>query len=139
MAREQDGRYRAGGVVSVWVGMFPDEAAYELYFREDRDGPDQGEPPTCSFWSDLGIRWFDHDFQENGYVGIPVPMAELLGRPWSFLDSFRGLLLARCAELGIAAANSVMFLYDCDYPAEAGSSCSHMKFVGVFPYKTGGS
>jgi hypothetical protein len=138
MARELDGHYRADGVVSVWIGTFPDEASYERYFREDWDDLDEDEFPSCPFWRDLGIRWFDHDFQEGGYVGTPVPMAELLGRGWSFVDSFREPLLARCAEGGIATANSVMFLFDYDYREESGYSCPHMTFIGVFSYKTGG-
>jgi hypothetical protein len=134
MARKLDGHYEAAGVVSVWVGTFPDEASYEQYFREDWEHPDDDEGPTCQFWNDLGIRWFDHDFQEGGFVGTPVPVAELLARGWSFLDSFREPVLALCAEAGLVTANSVMFLYDFDYPDGAGYSSPHMTFIGVFPF-----
>ena len=105
MARKLDGHYRADGVVSVWVGTFPDEASYERYFKEDWEHQDAEEFPSCLFWRDLGIRWFDHDLQEGGFVGPPVPVAELLARNWSYLDSFRGLVLALCAEGGITTAN----------------------------------
>jgi hypothetical protein len=137
MARTLDGHYRTDGVVSVWIGTFPDEASYERYFREDRDIQDADAFPSCLFWKDLGIRWFDHDFQEGGFVGTPIPVAELLSRYWSYLDSFREPLLAKCAKAGLTNGNSAMFLFDFDYPEEAGYSSPHMTFVGVFPYSKG--
>jgi hypothetical protein len=137
MGRESDGHYRVDGMVSVWVGTFPDEKSYARYFEEDWDELDADEFPSCLFWKDLGIRWFDHDFQEGEFVGTPVPVAELLARDWSYLDSFRESLLAACAKCGLATANSVMFLFDFEYPDEAGYSCPHMTFVGVFPYSKG--
>jgi hypothetical protein len=137
MAREHGGHYRADGVVSVWVGTFPDEASYERYFKEDWDNLDADEFPSCRFWNDLGIRWFDHDFQEGGFVGPPVRVAELLAQNWSYLESFREQVLAACAEGGLTTANSVMFLYDFDYPGETGYSSPHLKFVGAFRYSTG--
>src|SRR5437667_12168760 len=116
MRRELDGHYQADGVVSVWVGTFPDEASYEWYFKEDWDNLDADEFPSCLFWKDLGIRWLDHDFQEGGFVGSPVPVEKLLARHWSFLNSFREPLRAMCTERGLNTANTVMFLYDSDYP-----------------------
>jgi uncharacterized protein (TIGR03067 family) len=32
------------------------------------------------------------------------------------------------------SANTVMFLFDFDYPKRAGYSCPHMTFIGVIPY-----
>jgi Immunity protein 22 len=137
MSRVLDGHYRADGMVSVWLGTFPDEASHQRYFKEDWEDQDHDGFPSCPFWSDLGIRWFDHDFQEGGFVGHPVPVAELLSRNWSYLDTFRELLLTSCAQAGIGTTNSVMFLFDFDYPNEAGYSSPHMTFVGVFPYSKG--
>src|SRR5215211_5535174 len=107
MGRELDGHYRAEGVVSVWVGTFPDEASHKRYFKEDWDNLDADDFPSCLFWKDLGICWFDHDFQEGGFVGPPVPVAELLAPNWSYLGSFRESLLAACAVGGLTTANSV--------------------------------
>src|SRR4051794_29608260 len=135
MGRKLDGQYEAAGFVSVWLGTFPDGESYERYFSQDRENRTADGFPACPFWKDLGIRWFDHDFQEEGNVVSPVPVAELLAENWSYLDSFREPLLTRCAELGVATANSVVFLYDFDYPAEAGYSCPYMTFVGVFTYR----
>jgi hypothetical protein len=122
--------------VSVWLGTFPDAATCENYFKEDREHRDNDDFPTCRFWKDLGIRWFDHDFQEGGYVGEPMPVEELLSRDWSYLESFREPLLKACQSKCINTANAVMFLYDYDYPAEAGYSSPHLCFAGVFPYST---
>ncbi|VTR93117.1 unnamed protein product [Gemmata massiliana] len=36
--------------------------------------------------------------------------------------------------LGTFTVNSVIFLCDFDYPAEAGYSCPYMTFVGAFSY-----
>lgn len=139
MGRKLDGHYEADGVVSVWLGTFPDGESYERYFTEDRQNRQADGFPTCPFWKDLGIRWFDHDFQEGGNLASPVPVAELLAENWSYLGSFRGPLLARCAECGLGTANSVIFLYDFDYPTEAGYSSPHMTFVGAFSYTKGGT
>jgi hypothetical protein len=132
MQKALDGHYGSDGRVSVWIGTFPDGASFERYFSE-RWG-DADASPTCPFWDDLGIRWLDRDFQEGGHVGEPVPVAELLAPNWSFLDSFREALLARCAERGIVSANSVMFLYEYDYPDEAGYSRPELTCVGAFSY-----
>jgi hypothetical protein len=137
MGRALDGHYRADGMVSVWLGTFPDEASYERYFKEDWEIQDHDGNPSCPFWSDLGIRWLDHDCQEGGFVGNPMPVAGLLAQNWSYLDTFREPLLAICAEASIRTANSVMLLYDFDYPDGAGYSCPHLTFVGVFPYSKG--
>jgi hypothetical protein len=135
MPREWDGHYEASGLVSVWIGTFPDEASYERYFKEDWEHLDADEFPTCLFWNDLGIRWFDHDFQEGWFVGSLVPVTDLLGKGGSYLTSFRHAVLARCVEVGLCTANSAMLLYDFDYPEGAGYSSPHMTFVGTFPYR----
>jgi hypothetical protein len=136
MARTLDGHYRTDdAVVSVWLGTFPDRRTHENYFRLDRGNHDSDDFPTCQFWGDLGIRWFDHDFEESsGYIGDPVPVADLLGRGWSYADSFRKPLLDACRAQGIESANIVVFLFEFDYPEEARYSSPYMKFVGVFPY-----
>jgi hypothetical protein len=132
--RQLDGHYESDDVVSVWLGTFPDALASERYFQEDWQNRDADDFPTCVFWKDLGIQWFDHDSQEGGFIGPAVPVAELLDRGWSYVDTFREPVLLACQERGIVLANTVMFLYDYDYPEEAGYSSPHLRFVGVFPY-----
>jgi hypothetical protein len=133
-----DGHYRTDEeVVSVWLGTFPDRETYEQYFRQDWENTDPDDLPTCQFWKDLGIRWFDHDFEEgSGYIGEPVPVTELLGRDWSYMECFRAPLIAACRVKGIESANILVMLYEFDYPAEAGFTNPHMTFVGVFPYSS---
>src|SRR5262249_25106401 len=129
--RKLDGHYQAEDRVSVWLGTFPDEASCEAYFKEGWDQRDKDDFPTCRVWQDLGIQWFDHDSEEGGFVSDTVPIEELLGRGWSYAESFRGPLLAACRAKGIEKANAVMFLFDYDYPEEVGYSSPHLKFVGV--------
>jgi hypothetical protein len=132
-----DADCRAEGVVSVWLGTFPHASSCERYFEEDWANLDADGFPACRFWEDLGIRWFDQDFQERGFVGSPIPLAELFALNWSYLESFREPLLAACAARPITTANSVVFLHDFDYRDGSRYRCPHMTFVGAFPYSKG--
>lgn len=134
-SRKLDGHYRTEKtLVSVWFGTFPDEGTCQRYFHQEY--ADADDFPACEFWRDLGIRWFDHDFEESsGYVGDPVPVTKLVARHWSYADSFRKPLLAACRDKRIESANIVVLLYEFDYPEEAGYSSPHLTFIGVFPYE----
>jgi hypothetical protein len=132
--RKLDGHYQVDNVVSVWLGTFPDQTAFERYFAEDWEHCDSDGFPACLFWKDLGIRWFDHDSQEGGFVGDPIPVEELFSQGWSYLVSFRDPLLEACRLNDVKLANAIMLLYDYDYPQEAGYTSPNMKFLDVFPY-----
>jgi hypothetical protein len=136
--RIPDGYFRTDEeVVSVWLGTFPDRETCEQYFHLDRKNGDPDERPTCMFWKDLSIQSSDPDSEEgSGYIGPPVPVAELLGRDWSYMDCFRAPLLAACREKGIKSANILVMLYEFDYPAEAGFKNPYLTFMGVFPYSS---
>src|SRR5215510_14275913 len=118
-ARPLDGHYEAVDLVSVWLGTFPNKAAFDEYLKEGYEATDEDEFPKCHFWEDLGIRWHDHDFQEAIFRDDIVPIEELV-LSVSWVDSYKANLLKRCKELGIAKANAVIVICEYDYPAEAG-------------------
>jgi hypothetical protein len=135
--RPLDGHYEALDLVSVWIGTFPDETAFDEYLKEDYEATGEDEFPKCHFWEDLGIRWHDHDFQEAMFSGNLVPIEELISNI-SWIGSYKTDLLKRCNQLGIAEANAVIVISEYDYPSAAGFDSPNMAFVGSFRYSTGG-
>jgi Immunity protein 22 len=136
-ARPLDGHYEAMDLVSVWIGTFPNEEAFNDYLKENHAATDEDELPKCHFWEDLGIRWHDHDFQEAVFRRDLVSVQELIANI-SWVESYKTELLERCAELGITQANAAIVICEYDYPPEAGFESPHLNFVGSFRYSTGG-
>jgi hypothetical protein len=135
--RQSDGHYETEDLVSVWIGTFPDENAFNEYLKEDYSSKGEDDFPRCRFWDDLGIRWHDHDFQEAVFRGEMVSIEDLVvGISW--VDSYKDELLKRCSELGISKANAAIVICEYDYPREAGFDSASMTFVGSFRYSTGG-
>src|SRR5262249_41765779 len=58
--------YHRQSVVSVFLGTFPSEQAFANYLKESYPDGEDGKA-TCPLWDDLGIRWFDHDYQDARY------------------------------------------------------------------------
>lgn len=130
MSRQSDHK----GVVSVFLGITPSRDWLEQYLRETYD---EGRSPEarCPFWDDLGVTWLDHDFQDSHYQDDgPVAVDGFLRNPFSYIDSFRHLVLAQCHELGMVLVNSGVLLYDFAYPSERAFPSPYLKFVGCFPY-----
>jgi hypothetical protein len=124
-------------LVSVWIGTFPDEGAFNDYLKEDYSTRDEDDFPKCRFWNDLGIRWHDHDFQEAIFQRSLLPVEDLItGISW--VDSYKAELLKRCSELGISKANTVIVFFEYAYPPEAGSGSPYLTFAGSFRYATRG-
>jgi hypothetical protein len=57
------------GVVPVFLGTFPSKGDFEPYFKETYDEDSSGIGASCPFWTDLGVDWLDHDFQDARYQG----------------------------------------------------------------------
>jgi hypothetical protein len=136
-AKPLDRHYEAVDLVSVWIGTFPNEAAFDEYLKEDYEATDEDDFPKCHFWEDLGIRWHDHDFQEAVFQNDVVSVEELIGGI-SWIDSYKANLLKRCNELGITGANAAIVICEYEYPPEAGFESPNLTFVGSFRYSTGG-
>ena len=54
------------GVVSVFLGVVPNEEMFNDYLQETY----QENDVTCPLWDDLGVSWLDHDFQDAHYQGL---------------------------------------------------------------------
>ena len=135
--RPLDGHYEAEDRVSVWIGTFPSEEAFNDHLKEDYSATDEDDFPKCRFWEALGIRWHDHDFQETIFRPDPVAIEDLVAN-MSWVDSYKTELLKRCNELGISKANTAIVICEYDYPLAAGFSSPNLTFVGSFRYSTGG-
>jgi len=125
------------GVVSVFLGSVPTEAAFREYLHETyTDDTDGGVGVVCPFWADLGVNWFDHDFQDMHYAGeVPVSVAEFLSVSVSHLDSFRDALLRTCEVQKVEKVNAGVFLYDFAYSGERRFPSRFLAYVGTFPYE----
>jgi hypothetical protein len=135
--RSSDRHYEAKDLVSVWIGDFPSEDAFDEYLREDDSAADEDDFPKCQFWEDLGIRWHDHDFQEAVFQRERPPIEDLVaGISW--IESYKAELLGRCRELGILRASAAVVIYEYDYAPPEPFASPHLRFIGSFPYSTGG-
>lgn len=123
------------GVVSIWIGSFPTEEAFDTYidwiYNEDGESTNQ-------FAADSGIYWFDHDFQEASFYanGLGTPTDALKGNSYesSFFSEAKPLLQRKITPTD----NAILLLYDYTYSysmAEVAerSGCK-LKYVGTFPY-----
>ncbi len=124
--------YHHPGMVSVFLGCFPDEQAFAEYLKESYT---DGDNATCPFWTDLGVNWLDHDLQDALYCGDrPVPVREFLRADISYIDSFRAPLEQQCLQAGITVVNGGVFLYDFVYSPSRPFTSSNIRFVGSFAF-----
>lgn len=112
------------GKVSVWAGHFADEAELEeytsvYYKNEDDDG-------SAIIWSDLGINWFDDDFQEVAYFEEAITADDL--QAFSYAEIFMQHI--KLDEL--KGYNALILLYD--FQPEPGKDNSDLKYLGTFSY-----
>ena len=131
-----EGNDQAEGRVSVWIGTFPGQDAFDDYLKEEYSS--DGDDVSCRFRDDLGIHWHDHDFQEAVFQANSVPVTDLISGV-SWIESYKTELLARCSTLGIATGNAVIAISEYNFPEAAGLHSPHLTFVGAFSYSTGGS
>jgi|SRR5579883_707673 len=125
------------GTVSVFMGLVPDRNWFDDYLRESQN-PDDGEI-RCAFWDDLGVTWLDHDCQDAHYQGdTPVATSEFLQSPFSYIESFRSLVLDNSRRLGLESVNCGIFVYNYSYPSDRQFPSPYLMFIGSFEY-TGSS
>lgn len=126
----RDATYERKGMVSVFLGTVRTKAFLDGYLREDY----AGSRATSRWWVELGIPWFDHDFQdafvaERGQQDVEV----FLQHPFSYIESFRTPLLEACRQQGLSSVNAGVLMYDFDY-STAGKSPQLLRFVASLPY-----
>jgi hypothetical protein len=102
-------------LAKLWVADFPTKEAREDFFAEvyDQDGNS-----TCPMRDDLGIPWFDHDFQE------------VITDAWP--EYVRAISLSPIPESwGLTNANTALLLYQEEQPIVACSG-KVLKYLGEF-------
>ena len=103
----------------LWVASFPSEEARDRFFREEYDVDGNA---SCSMWTDLGITWFDHDYQEvinEGWTDYVRSIAQE-PLPQNWLES---------------GENTALLLFDIDGPVDAAQSGLVMRYLGQFRVK----
>lgn len=137
--RELNGHYQSEDLVSVWVGIFPNQQSFDDYLEEIwPDDEEEDKPVECAFWQELGISWNDHDFQEAHFEAEPVDIATLLSRGLSFVDSYGLAVRQACQERCINRSNAIVLIFEYDYPVQANFISTRLTYLGSFPYSTGG-
>jgi hypothetical protein len=97
-------------VVDVWVGHFPDEATFDSYVEELPRVSD--DDPLSEFVSDMGQRWYDHDFLGTCYHGGPSEdIAALLGKGHAFAASYADAAAEAHRRLGLGPANVTITMW----------------------------
>jgi hypothetical protein len=119
--------------VTVFLALSGDEDSFSRYLDEDYSQLDEHEMPYCAFWKDLGIRWFDHDFQEFHWSGASTPIARLL-RDCSWSTTYAPAVGAECLSRGIHEAVGALLMFDFDYPNARDFRSPWLLGVGVFNY-----
>lgn len=124
------------GVVSIWAGSldypsqeaFRDDMVEEKYNLEDPDSI-----AYARFMTDYQTGWYDHDFREARYSETMMTLGTLLDDA-SYSESFAAEVLGAHAD---REANTIILLYDYEYPAELGEKLRDkpLKFLGVYDYE----
>lgn len=122
-----------GDVVSVWVGVFNDQASVDLYTEEQYDADDQ---PISKFGADIGLEFYDHDFMEvEHYQGLSETGVSSFARH-SYGESFGEAAWQTATYRGLREFDTVFMLYGYDhvrYP-QANRTPERVRFVGTFPF-----
>lgn len=122
--------YEQEGYISVWLGTLIDAASLKEYLCETYD--DDGDA-NCPFWSDLGVTWLDHDYQEAKSQTEPQTVDRFL-EGFSYLESFRESVLPVAHRDGIVSVNAAIIVFDFAYPVERPFPHPSLRFIGSFPY-----
>jgi hypothetical protein len=116
------------GFVSIWVGTLTSDVDLRAYLEEQYEDDDA---PISQFAKDCGLGWYDHDFVESRFVDR-ISIRELLS-PFSYAQTFVEAAVEESARKGVAQANSVVVVFNCDYSMPATGQC-RLTFLGSFPY-----
>jgi hypothetical protein len=116
--------FAAKGMVSIWVGDFASEEAFDGYMRD-------GE-----FEQDFGFKIAAVSERMGTIERSPVPIAELV-EGLSSWPSFGLAAVQACAGLGIRQATAMMVFYGMKFDPGAVSVNANapFRFVGAFPFK----
>ncbi|RZJ69525.1 immunity 22 family protein [Flavobacterium sp.] len=110
--------------VSIWLGNFDDQTAFEDYLQETYNEEDD---MSSHFTDDFGIPFYDVDFSE-AYFDQKGLQSKILNE-FSYADTFKGDV----NEALFAGKNAIVVIYDFDYKGvgEVGA----MRFLGRFSFE----
>jgi hypothetical protein len=117
--------------VLAWLGIFESESAFERYVEERYT--DDGDAIPSGFIRDIGIEWFDHDFQEFEFHDPPLLISEAVNGH-SYSASFAPSLIAAARAKGYDKVQAIFLLYDLEQEPKSPSRESPVRFIGAFPY-----
>jgi hypothetical protein len=120
------------GYVSVWVGQFESDAAFQNYITHTFDEDGNAHSP---FGHDSQLEWFDHDFQDAEFFSDGISDLGATLASASYGDSFAEHVAAEIQARNLLPFNAIFLLYDCAYSAELAHDEQKLRFVGAFPYQ----
>ncbi len=113
--------FTAGRAVSVWIGDFRDEHAFDAYLREEN-----------GFAADFGFRIDDRTGPEISVEQQEVGIRQLL-TGFSIYEQFADAAVARAEEKKISRASAAAVFHFVSYPDSAIRSQKRLRFLGCFP------
>ena len=113
--------FTAGRAVSVWVGDFRDEEAFDAYLREEK-----------GFAADFGFKIDDRSGPEISVEQREVGIRQLL-TGFSIYEQFIDAAVQRAEEKKISGASAAAVFHFVSYPDSAIRSQKHVRFLGCFP------
>jgi hypothetical protein len=123
-------------VVDVWVGLFPNQQAFDEYVRElPRDDL---EDPLSEFISDMGQPWYDRDFMGAHFHGDPSPdVQRLLATGHAFASSYAGQAAEAYRRLGLGPVNATITVWgeEVRRPRSVQRRAYRLAYLGRFPCK----
>lgn len=122
------------GIVSVWLGNFPDQAAFQAYIEERKHHDERSEREFLSdFAEEFGIEWYDDCFIEAKYMKSQVTIAKMLAM-FSSSASYLDAVVSASREMNIEVCNTAVLLFRFAYEQPIPRSTSFdLSFVGTFP------
>lgn len=122
------------GFVSIWIGNFPSRDFFDDFLKESISDDYEISEPINNFSDDIGIGFYDHDFQEADYYAEPVSIDELLSQ-FSYIESFIDEVKQKSEIDGLGKANTAILLYDSDFRELDMRNSKFLIFVGAFPFQ----
>uniref|UniRef100_UPI00404A650C immunity 22 family protein n=1 Tax=Flavobacterium sp. TaxID=239 RepID=UPI00404A650C len=110
--------------VSIWVGNFKNEDAFNQYIEEIYDN--EGDSKS-KFMEDFNIDFIDNQFQEAVFFNEKIKLEFLMDASYS--DSF----LNNLSDVDFMDDNSIILLYDFGYNANIKSK-NKVRFLGSYSF-----
>ena len=112
--------FTAGRSVSIWVGNFQDEDAFDAYLDDEK-----------GFAADFGFRLDERSLPEISVEVAPVDVRKLL-TGFSLCGQFLEEALREAEEKKIKSASAAAVFHFLSYPESAVRSQKRMHFLGRF-------